>query len=162
MMASLSALHVTPAAKCREAHNALLTVELFLSIALGTCSPVETLHFKYVTSSSPSSSSFILPLLPLFLLSFLSPSWHFFLSLPSSRHPVCFSVSPPLSFLPLLRLSPGSAGGVSEQPRHRPVWGEQGGGDRSLPQHQEGSLSWDLQPAGVRAPSGGWGDLLQH
>lgn len=93
---------------------------------------------------------------------FLSPSWMFFFYF---RLPVILFFSfthPLLSCLSScsLHLSPGSASGLSQQPFHHPMWGEQRGGDWSLPQHQEGSLSWDLQLARVRAPSGRWGDLL--
>lgn len=55
-----------------------------------------------------------------------------------------------------LSLSPGSAGSFKKQPVHCPLWGEQRGRDRSLPQHQKGSFSRNLQPAGVGAPTGGW------
>lgn len=78
--------------------------------------------------------------------------------------PSSFSCPPPRpsSCVGSLSFSPGSAGGFKEQPLHCPVWVEQGGRDGSLSQHQKGSLPRDLQPAGVRAPTGGWGPVLQH
>lgn len=122
--------------------------------------------------SFPSSSHCLLSLLTVFLFSHICPFCllHGNFSLTSVFPSSCLlfrlslSPSPPLlSRLPLLlRLSKGSASGLSEQPLYRAMRGEQRGGDGSLPQHQEGGLSWDLQLAGVRAPSGGWGDLLQH
>lgn len=75
---------------------------------------------------------------------------------PLSSCSVSFSLSLSLS------LSSGSAGGFKEQPVHCPVWGEQRGGDGSLSQHQKGSLPWNLQSAGVGAPSGGWEQVLQY
>ena len=118
-----------------------------LSIDLGTCRvmcgefniPVLPLSLHHSSSSptcpsSPLHGVFIFHLVCYFMFVFL-------LSL--------------LLLLLFLHLSSDSAGGFSQQPRHGPVWAEQGGGHGERPQHQEGSLPRDLQPAGVRAPPGG-------
>lgn len=143
-MASLSALHVTaePAAHAEKHIMQYWKMNLVLwplfSVALRTRSP--TGWTECVDILKCVSLSLLLSLMP-----FLSPSWRFFFDF---RLPVILSclfffffAFLLLLLLLLRRLSPGSAGGLSEQPRHRPVWGEQRGGERSLPQHQEGSLS---------------------
>lgn len=176
MTASLCALHVTsePAAEkctCRKVHDAALKVEELFEVwplvptMPGNMSRTGCYHIMIPLFSN--NNYFLI-----FFFSFSSVVCLFvsfmgiFLLLPSSCHPVFIPLPTPLlscvSFCSLsLHLSPGSASGLSQQPCHRPMWGEQRGGDWSLPQHQEGSVSWDLQLARVRAPSGRWGDLLQ-
>lgn len=162
MAASLSALHVTPEpdamkCTCRAAHCSVLTAEddlwrIFQSrdLFLPLLPPFPLL---FTSLSSPLIVVFFFLLLLLLTISFLSS--FLWVSFSFVLPPVSSDLSP--SPLP----PPGSAGGVSEQPRHRPQRHEQRRRRRSLPQHQKGSLPRDLQPAGNRAPSGGWGNSLQ-